>query len=109
MEIPSEPGMVGARQEYRLLKITSELRAESMYRQKKAGRKQVGTDGVPPLEGTHMAVCRYRWFTNGQQAPSLRQDGAFYIPGKSRIVKGSAGNTLLRGRILIYKGRKISF
>ena len=29
MEILSEPGTVEARQEYRLLKITSELRAES--------------------------------------------------------------------------------
>jgi hypothetical protein len=35
------------------MKITLELQTET---------KLVSSDGVPPLKGTHMLVCRNRWF-----------------------------------------------
>ena len=82
MEIPSEPERVRVRQEYRFLKITSELRAESMYRQKKAGRKQVGTDGVPPLEGD-----------------------AYGSMSLQVVYKRAAGSVLKTGRSFLYSGK----
>lgn len=73
MEIPSEPGMVGARQEYRLLKITSELRAESADRASRYRRcsavRGSAYDGMSLQVVYKRAVC----------SVLMTGDGAFLI------------------------------
>ena len=56
-----------------VLNITPEFQAEMVI---------VGSDGLPPLTGTHMLVCRIRWYS-GSLTFVLLWDGSFLFSLKT--------------------------